>query len=354
VVNPVPKAVRIGNRLIGPGHPCFLIAEAGVNHNGSLDLALKLVDAAAAAGADAVKFQTFRAEDLVTPDAPKAAYQKAATGESESQFDMLKRLELDERAHEILFERCGRRGILFLSTPFEERSSDFLERLGVPAFKVPSGEVTNLPFLGHLSRKGKPIILSTGMSTLSEVRAAVEAIKAGGTADLALLHCVSAYPADPSDANLRAMATLEDAFGVPVGYSDHTMGIEVALGAAALGACIIEKHFTLDKTMEGPDHRASMEPHELAALVAGVRTVQSALGDGVKRPSLSEEDTARVARKSLVAATDIPEGRILDASMIVSRRPGGGLQPGRTSEILGRRASRYIPAGTLLSMEMVE
>ena len=272
---PVPS-VRIGERPVGVGHPCFVIAEAGVNHNGSLDMALKLVDAAVEAKADAVKFQTFRAERLLTPEAPKAAYQIENSDRTETQFEMLQRLELDEAAHRTLMDHCRRRGLAFLSSPFEQGSADFLETLGVPAFKIPSGEVTNLPFLCHVARKGIPLILSTGMATLEEVEVAVAAIRSSGCRQLVLLHCVSAYPASPSDANLRAMATLARTFGTPVGYSDHTLGIEVALAAVAMGAAVIEKHFTLDRTMPGPDHQASSEPGELALLVSGIRKVESA------------------------------------------------------------------------------
>lgn len=277
---------------MGSGRPCFIIAEAGVNHNGSLDLALKLVDAAVAAGADAVKFQTFRADRLVTLHAPKAAYQSETTGGAESQFEMLRKLELDERGHRALVDHCASRGIAFLSTPFDEESADILETLGVPAYKLPSGELTNLPFLRHVAQKKRPMIMSTGMATMEEVGKAVEAVRIAECTDLILLHCVSAYPADPADVNLRAMATLAESFGVPVGYSDHTLGIEVALAAVAMGACILEKHFTLDRSLPGPDHRISAEPAELATLVASARKVEAALGNGVKRPSLSEADTA--------------------------------------------------------------
>lgn len=345
---------HLGGRLVGPGYPCFIIAEAGVNHNGSLDLALELVDAAAEAGADAVKFQTFRADHLVTRGAPKAAYQRATTKEDESQFEMLKRLELDEAAHRALIERCTQRGLVFLSTPFEEGSADLLEYLGVPAFKLSSGEITNLPFLRYVARKGLPIILSTGMATLEEVGRAVESVQCEGCECLALLHCVSAYPADPTDANLRAMATLRETFGVSVGYSDHTLGIEVPLAAVALGACILEKHFTLDQALPGPDHKASASPREFAALVAGIRKVEIALGDGVKRPAASEADTVRIARKSLVALMDIRKDAIVDVDMVGPRRPGTGMAPGRAAELIGRRAMRDIAEGTVLAPEMFE
>jgi N-acetylneuraminate synthase len=324
-----------------------------VNHNGSAARAHQLVDAAADAGADAVKFQTFRADRLASATAPKAAYQAATTGTAQSQQDMLRALELAPELHAELQTHARARGLLFLSTPFDEDSADLLERLDVPAFKVPSGELTNLPFLAHLARKGKPLIVSTGMAGLGEVETAVQAIEAAGTPGLVLLHCVSSYPADPADSNLRVMATLAAAFGVPTGYSDHTLGTAVPLAAAALGACVIEKHFTLDRTLPGPDHQASAEPAELAALVAGVRTIESALGDGRKRPVAAEADTAAVARRSLVAATDIPAGATLTPDLIAFRRPGTGLPPALQRFLLGRRATGPIPAGTLLRLEMV-
>ncbi len=347
------KAIGIAGRQVGTGHPCFIIAEAGVNHNGEIETALRLIDAAAEAGADAVKFQTFKADRLATQDAPKAEYQHATTDDAETQFDMLRRLELSPEFHRTLREHCRRRGICFLSTPFDEDSADFLEELGVPAFKIPSGEITNLPFLAHVARKGRPMIVSTGMSTLEEVAAAVHTIEGAGNDDLVLLHCVSNYPARPADANLRAMRTMEEAFRMPVGYSDHTMGTEVALAAVALGACVIEKHLTLDRSLPGPDHRASMEPEDLRRLVRGVRVVEQALGHGRKEPASSEAEIAKVARKSLVAVRDISAGSRLTDDMLGARRPGNGLSPPMRSLFLGRRAKQDIQAGTLLRPDMV-
>lgn len=349
-----PRRIRIGSREVGFGRPCFIIAEAGVNHNGSLELALKLVDAAATAGADAVKFQTFRADRLVTLNAPKAVYQNETTGEAESQFEMLRKLELDERIHRTLVAHCASRGIAFLSTPFDEESADFLENLDVPAYKLPSGELTNLPFLRHVAGKKRPMIMSTGMATLEEVERAVEAVRIAGCKDLVLLHCVSAYPADPADANLRAMATLAETFGVPVGYSDHTLGIEVPLAAVAMGACILEKHFTLDRSLPGPDHRASAEPAELTTLVAAARKVEAALGNGVKRPVASEADTARVARKSLTAACDISAGTVLEPEHIAIKRPGIGIPPRMQDRLVGRKTKVTITADTLFDWGMFE
>jgi len=345
--------ISINGRLIGKGHPCFIIAEAGVNHAGDAGNARQLVDLAAKMGVDAVKFQTFNAERLVTTDAPKAEYQRETTGEAGSQLDMLRQLELSAEAHCDLMVRCRQHGIMFLSTPFDEESAAFLHDLGVSAFKIPSGEITNFPLLVHIARMGKPIIMSTGMSTLSEVEAALQVIRGVGGDELILLHCVSNYPARPNDANLRAMLTMASVFGVPVGYSDHTMGIEVSLAAVALGACVIEKHLTLDRSLPGPDHRASLEPEEFAALVAGIRKVELALGDGKKQPAQNEKAMAAVARKSLVAARDIAAGSRFTEDMIAVKRPGTGLPPSLLPQIIGRRARRNLAAGTVLMLDMV-
>jgi N-acetylneuraminate synthase len=350
----VVKTIDIGARQIGPGHPCFVIAEAGVNHNGDIALARQLVDVAATAGADAVKFQTFKAEQLVTGDAPKADYQKQTTGAAESQFEMLKRLELTHEMHVELMACCRGRGIQFLSTPFEEDSADELIGLGLKLLKIPSGEITNLPFLAHIAGKRVPVILSTGMASLGEVEQAVEVFRAAGNAQLALLHCVSNYPADPVDANLRAMQTMTAAFGVPVGFSDHTLGIEVALAAVALGACIIEKHFTLDRSLPGPDHRASLEPEELRLMIRSIRHVEASLGDGRKRPAPSEKSTAMAARKSLVAARTIAQGENIVEESIAIKRPGTGLLPALRPHLLGRRARQMIRAGEILRLEMFD
>jgi len=348
------SSFEIAGRLIGPGHPCFIIAEAGVNHNGDMDVARRLIEAAVEAGADAVKFQTFRAEHLVTRDAPQAEYQRRNVGKVESQYDMLKRLELPEQMHCNLIRQCRDRGIVFLSTPFEEASAELLESLDIPAFKVPSGEITNTLFLEYIARKNRPVILSTGMSTLEEVREAVACIRHAGNQRLALLHCVSNYPAEAGDINLRAMNTMKDEFGLPVGYSDHTDGTEIALAAIALGACIIEKHFTLDRNLPGPDHKASLEPGELAAMVSGIRRVEAALGDGIKQPAASEAGTAAVARKSIVAALDLPSGAILEASMMAIRRPGTGISAARFKQVLGRRLRAPVREGELVREDVLE
>jgi N,N'-diacetyllegionaminate synthase len=343
----------LGRRKIGNGQSCFIIAEAGVNHNGNLNLAHQLIDAAAHAGADAVKFQTFKAERLATPGAPKADYQAQTTDAHETQLEMLRRLELGPAEHVALLQHCREKNIIFLSSPFDETSADLLNDLGVAAFKIPSGEITNLPFLIHVARMHKPMIVSTGMAYLGEVETAVRAIEQAGANSLALLHTVSNYPADPRDVNLRAMQTMSVAFGVPVGYSDHTSGVEVSLAAVALGACVIEKHFTLKRTMPGPDHRASVEPQELTALVRGIRTVQAALGDGRKIPTDSEANTRAIARKSLVAARDIPAGAIFSEDAITLKRPGTGLPPAMRAYLVGRSARVAIPAGALITWEML-
>lgn len=350
------EVFRIGPSTLGSDAPCYVIAEAGVNHNGSLDTALRLVDAAAEAGADAVKFQTFSADRLATLEAPKAAYQQRTTDPGESQRDMLRRLELPEGDYGPLMRHCEERGVTFLSSPFDEISADFLVGLGVPALKIPSGELTNLPFLAHVAGTGLPLIVSTGMATMDEVAAAVRTVREGThePPPLVLLHCVSNYPASPRDANLRAMETMATAFDVVTGFSDHTEGTEVALAAVALGAKVLERHLTLDRSLPGPDHRASLEPDEFADLVRAIRTVESALGDGVKRRTAAEEDTARVARKSIVAACDLPAGTTLEASMLAVRRPGTGLAPDRRSEMVGRTVRMDVAAGTLLRMEMLQ
>lgn len=342
---------RIGDRTIGDGAPCFVVAEAGVNHNGDTALAHRLVDVAAEAGADAVKFQTFNAERLVAATADKATYQKEATGGGNNQLDMLRGLELRADDFPALKRHAERRSITFLATPFEEGSADLLDGLDVAAFKLPSGELTNLPFLRHVATKGRPVILSTGMASLEEVETAVRALREAGAPPLALLHCTSAYPADPAQTNLRAMSTMSKTFGVPVGFSDHTPGIAVAIAAAALGAVIIEKHFTIDRTLPGPDHRASLEPGELTALVAGIRAAEAARGDGIKRAQPGETETARVARKSVVALRDLEAGTVIDANMIGILRPGTGIPPAFLDAVRGRRLARLVAAGTPLTWD---
>lgn len=321
------------------GDRVFIIAEAGVNHNGSLAVARRLAEAAKEAGADAVKFQSFRAESLVSRGAAKATYQLRETDAAESQLDMLKRLELDAAAHAELMAHCRRIGIGFLSSPFDEESADLLERLGVERFKLGSGELTNLPLLAHVARKGKPMILSTGMATLGEVETALGSIRDHGGAVVTLLHCVTEYPAPAEQVNLRAMLTLGAAFGLPVGYSDHTEGAEMCIAAAALGARVIEKHLTLDRRMEGPDHRASLEADGFARMVRAVRRVRLALGNGIKRPAPCEEANIPIARKSIVAARAIMRGAVITRSDLAVKRPGHGVAPGDLERVIGRRAA---------------
>lgn len=349
----VVQAVVAGTRRIGSGSPCFVIAEVGVNHNGRLDLALRSIDVAKEAGADAVKFQTFRAERLVTKNAQAARYQTENLGVVKSQFEMLKELELSDADHERIVNHCRACGIQFMSTPFDEDSADLLHGLGMELFKVPSGELTNLPLLRHIAGFGRPMVISTGMSTLGDVEAAVNAVEAAGNRQIVLLHCVSNYPAAAADVNLRAMLSMRSAFGLPVGYSDHTLGIEVGLASVALGACVLEKHFTLDRTLPGPDHRASAEPAELRQLIAGVRTIEAALGAGRKAPCASELDTAKAARKSLVAATDMAAGTLLTEELIAIRRPGTGLPPAMKPYLVSRTLRVGVAAGDLLRLEDV-
>jgi N,N'-diacetyllegionaminate synthase len=314
----------------------LIIAEAGVNHNGSVDLALQLIDAAKASGADAVKFQTFRADRIATRSAEKANYQQRQAADGESQFEMLRRLELDAAAHRRLFDHCRKTGIQFLSSPFDIQSVDLLDTLDVPLLKIPSGEITNLPFLERIAAKGRPVILSTGMSTLGEVEEAVQVLRAGGVSEITLLHCVTEYPAPYAEINLRAMQTLKSAFGLPVGYSDHTPGIEIAIAAVALGAEVIEKHFTLDRSLPGPDHAASLEPREFKQMAAAIRNVESALGDGIKKPALCELPNIPVARKSVVAARALRAGQKLVAADLDIKRPGTGLSPKLLMVLVGR------------------
>jgi N-acetylneuraminate synthase len=344
------KRVTIAHKTVGKGSPVFIIAEAGCNHNGDSTLAKELVDVAAEAGADAVKFQTFITEEIVTSSAEKADYQKHKTGNgNETQRAMLKKLELSFDSFRELKLHCDHRRILFLSTPYDSKSVDFLHGLDVPAFKIASGDITNLPLLSYVASKGKPIIISTGMSTEEEVEEALRVIQETPQPPaVMLLHCTSAYPARPEDANLRAMNTLYHRFRVPVGLSDHTLGIEIPLAAVALGARIIEKHFTLDKSSPGPDHSVSLEPHELRRLVQSIRVVKKALGNGIKAPAESEKSIMDSARKSIVAATNIKKGEYFSEHNLTVKRPGTGMSPTRWNDVLGRRAERNFNADELI------
>lgn len=339
------KTLQVADRQIGADHPVFIIAEAGVNHNGDLSLAKRLIDVAADAGADAVKFQTFMPEAVASRTAPKAAYQRQTTDEEESQLQMLRRLMLSPEAHSDLKNHALSCGIFFLSTPFDRGSVDLLDDLGLPLFKIGSGEVTNLPFVEYIAQKGRPIIASTGMSYLSEVDEMVRAIRRTGNEQFALLHCVSNYPADPDDLNLRVIPMMARVFHAPIGYSDHTAGTEASLAAVALGACIIEKHVTLDRTMPGPDHRASMEPDMFRDFVRSIRTVERSLGNADKMPAASELEHRTLVRRALVAACDITEGSYLHTNMLQALRPATGISPAWLEHVVGRRTRRSLTTG---------
>ncbi|PVY92490.1 N-acetylneuraminate synthase [Acidovorax sp. 99] len=340
----------------------FIIAEAGVNHNGDVAIALKLADAAYAAGADAVKFQTFRAVDVVTRSAATANYQRTNTGAT-SQFDMIRALELDEAGHAQVAAHCRQIGIEFFSTPFSEQAIELLVRLGVRRLKIPSGEITNKPLLQHAAATGLPLLMSSGMANLKEVQTAVlwigEARLAAGhgapdASNLSLLHCTSAYPAPADTLNLRAIQTMAQATSLPVGYSDHSQGVEAALAAVALGACLIEKHLTLDRSLPGPDHRASADPQEFAAMVRGIRLVEAMLGDGIKRPTPVEANTRDVARRSVVLVATRLRGHVLTAGDLVLRRPGTGIQPEYLTLMLGRRLAADVAGDTTLTWDLLE
>lgn len=318
----------------------FIIAEAGDNHNGSLELAFQLVDKAAEAGADCVKFQTFVTEEVISKRAEKAEYQKESTGTEESQYEMVKKLELSFENFKELQRYAQEKGLTFLSTPFDIPSVDFLESIHVPYFKIPSGEITNLPYLIRIAQTGRDIILSTGMAEMDEIETAVRILREHGAGEISLLHCNTEYPTPMEDVNLRAMLSLKEKFGVKVGYSDHTKGIEVPIAAAALGAEIIEKHFTLDHNMEGPDHKASLEPDELKAMVDGIRSIEKALGSGIKTASNSEKKNIDIARKSIVARKKIVKGETLTEENLAVKRPGNGISPMKWYEVIGTTAVR--------------
>ena len=328
----------------------FIIAEAGVNHNGSVKLAKELIDVAVQSGVDAVKFQTFKAENLVSKDTQKAAYQKETTDKQESQFDMIKKLELDMSIHKELISYCESKDIMFLSTPFEHDSIDMLNKLGLEIFKIPSGEITNLPYLRHIGSLKKEVILSTGMADLGEIEDALDILtEAGADRDqITVLHANTMYPTPMEDVNLKAMQTIGTAFDIAYGYSDHTLGIEVDIAAVAMGATIIEKHFTLDKTMEGPDHKASLEPDELVAMVKAIRNIELALGSSVKKPSKSEKPNMEIARKSIVANQAIEMGETFTEENMTIKRPGSGISPMQWDETIGRKALKDYDADELI------
>ena len=349
------KLLSIGNRKIGSDYPCFIIAEAGINHNGDVKLACKLIDAAAKAGADAVKFQSFITADIVTPNAEKARYQVETTGQNDGQFAMLKSLELTKDQQKELKSYCDKAGILYLCTPYEERSADLLEEIGVVAYKIASTDVTNIPFLRYIAGKGIPVILSTGMSYLGEVERAVNELRLGGLdGKIIILQCTSEYPAPVGDINLRAMKTMEQAFGCMVGFSDHTQWwLDTSSWAVALGAVVIEKHFTLDRHMEGPDYRASIEPHEMKLLIETIRCLEVALGNGIKRPMPSEFENKLRMQKSIVAFRDIKAGEVFTEDMLICKRPGTGLPPIWYDRFLSRIAAKDIKKDDMLQLSSV-
>ena len=350
----LPTEIFIGRRAIGAGQPCFVIAEAGVNHNGDVGVAEELVVEAKRAGADCVKFQTFSAARVASPAAPKAAYQLRTTDGSESQLDMLRKLELDADAHARLAAACEREGILFLSTPYGIEDVDLLESLGVPAYKVASALLVEPDLLGRIAATGKPVLLSTGLATLAEVAEAVEVLRAAGADELVVLQCTTDYPAASADVNLRAMQTMSAELGVLPGYSDHTVGAATAIAAVALGAVVLEKHFTLDRTLPGPDQATSADPHELRELVHAVRDVEAALGSGRKEPTESERANVVEMRRSLVATQAIPAGAVIEAGMVAPKRPATGIPPRELGNVVGRLAKVAIEADEPLQWWMLE
>lgn len=349
-----PRSVLLGSRAIGPGRPAFVIAEAGVNHNGDIEQAQQLVSAARRAGADCVKFQTFAADRVASAGARKAPYQLETTSHDESQLEMLRMLELDEPSHRALRDMCEREGILFLSTPYSVEDVDVLEQLGVPAYKIASALIVEPDFLGYVAARGKPMILSTGLATLDEVREAVEVVRAAGNDELVVLQCTTNYPASSADANLTAMETMRRELDVLVGYSDHTVGPATALAAVALGAVVIEKHLTLDRSLPGPDHASSASPADLKALVESVREVEAALGDGIKRPSAAELANRDSMRRSLVAVSPIPAGATIVRDMLTAKRPGTGIPPSDVGRLLGRTAKVEIPGDEPIEWWMID
>ena len=349
------KTITIQGKEVGGGKPIFVIAEGGVNHNSNCDLALKLVDAAADAGADAIKFQRWRAEQLVTKEGTMAEYQKRNTGKEESQFDMLKKLELKEEWYPQLFQRAKEKGIILLSTPhggFE--AIDFMEQYDFPAFKIASGDITNLPFLEYAARKGKPMLVSTGMSTMEEIKEAVDTIKKAGNDQILVFHCTTDYPLAPENVNLKAILTLMRELDVLVGYSDHTAGDQAAIMAVTLGACMIEKHFTLDRTMQGPDHIASTEPKEFQETVMKLKKISLIMGSGIKKPLAPELQYISVARKSIVANRDIKKGEKFTMENLAIKRPGTGIPPREFKNILGKKAKINIAQDSLLDHSLID
>lgn len=347
------KTIRIVNKLIGENQPTFIIAEAGVNHNGQLELAKKLIDVAVIAKADAVKFQTAKAENLVTNKAGIADYAKRNIRKDMTQLEMIKNLELRYEDFKILKDYCDKKGIIFLSTPHSFDAIDFLEDL-VPAYKFGSGDLTNLPALKYAAKKGKPMILGTGMSTLDEVKYALKKIRSEGNDQLIALHCTTNYPCPLNEVNLRAMITMQKELDCLVGYSDHTLGVMVPIMAVSLGAVVIEKHFTLDRNLPGPDHKASLEPDGLKNMVEEIRNVEKALGSLDKKPTESEKNIMKLVRKSIVAKKDIEKGTIIDEDMLIIKRPATGLSSVELDRIIGKKTKRHISKDEIFQLDMVE
>ncbi len=350
-----PQTFTIGNKRVGENAPCLIIAEAGSNYNGSLEIAKKLVDAAVEAHADVVKFQTFKADLIVTKTTPKAEYQRQGDGDSQSYYDLLKWLEIPDEDWRKLKQYCGQKGIIFMSTPHSgEWSVNLLEELDVPAYKLGSGDLTNLPFLEYIAKKGKPMIISTGMAVMEEIKEAVDTIHAAGNNQIAVLQCTTSYPLEIENVNLRAMDTIQKEVGTMVGFSDHTLGNEAALAAVARGAKIVEKHFTIDKNLPGPDHKASATPEEFKQLVQSIRKTEKSLGSAEKKPTPTEQEIARIARKSIIAAEDILAGTSITEDMLIIKRPGTGIKPKYVKEVEGKRAKEDLIKDTIISWEMLE
>jgi len=345
--------LRVGRRIVGDNAPCYIVAEAGVNHNGDVDRALKMVRIAKASRADAIKFQSFNPEDLVTATAPLAAYQRRSSGRQGNQIEMLRHLALDENEQEEVYRYCKRLGVQFLSTPFDEASAQFLATLGVPAFKIGSGDLTNLPLLRSVARHGRPMFVSTGMATMKEVEEAVRIVRRAGNDKLVVLQCTTAYPEPSRDSNVRVIPEYRQKLGTLVGFSDHTTGFIAAIAAVAVGACVVEKHFTLSRRLPGPDHRASLEPTELRRFVAEIRETETALGDGRKRVMPSERANIAAARKSVVAKVSVPAGTRIRRNMLTVKRPGTGILPRDMDKLIGKIARVDIPADSLISWRQV-
>jgi pseudaminic acid synthase len=351
--------IEVAGRPVGPGHPCYVIAEAGANHNRDLDIAKQLIEVAATAGADAVKFQTYTAEGLYSRKTPNPKYlderkllKQRESGDAETIWELIKRVEIPWEWHDELAAHAEKAGIHFLSTPFEEAAVDALERVGVPAYKIASYEVTHLPLIDYAARTGKPLLMSTGMASLGDIERALDTANAAGCDQIALFHCASSYPAPFDILNLRAIQTLAQAYGIPVGYSDHSAGHTADVVSVALGACLIEKHYTLDRTMDGPDHNFALEPDELTAMVTAVREAETSLGSPVKRVTDEEMDLYRLARRSLVAATDITAGTTVTREHIAVKRPGYGIPVYELEAVLGRTATLDLEADEILQWDM--